>query len=195
VQARVGKVQVSGDPGMSLSEFRHYAHLRTGAHVDHDTGSRALSGVLKHYQGEDRMEAEIKIVSAQYDPASKTVDYGFTATRGPVVKVLVQGANIGPERIKRIIPVYQEGSVDEDLLNEGNRRLRDYYQQLGYFDVKVSHEQRTPGDGEVVIVFNVQLGERRRVQAVSVTGNHYFDSATLKELLGVRAADTLPGGC
>jgi len=190
-QARVGKVQVSGDPGMSGSEFRHYAHLRTGAHVDHDTGSRALSGVLKHYQGEDRMEAEIKIVSAQYDSASKTVDYGFTATRGPVVKVLVQGANIGPERLKRIIPVYQEGSVDEDLLNEGNRRLRDYYQQLGYFDVKVSHEQRTPGDGEVVIVFNVQLGERRRVQAVSVSGNHYFDSATLKELLGVRAADTL----
>ena len=191
VQARIGKVEVSGDPGMSVSEFRRYAHLRTGAHVDHDTGSRALSGVLKHYQADNRMEAEIKIVSAQYDSASKTVNYSFSATRGPVVKVLVQGATIGPERLKRIIPVYQEGSVDEDLLNEGNRRLRDYYQQLGFFDVKVDHEQRTPGDGEVVIVFNVELGERRRVQSVSVTGNHYFDSATLKELLGVRAADTL----
>jgi len=29
---------------------------------------------------------------------------------------------------------------------------------------------------------------RRRVQSVSVAGNHYFDSATLKELLSVRAA-------
>ncbi len=190
-QARVGKVQVSGDPGMSVSDFRRYARLRAGAHVDHDTGNRALTGVLKRYQSEDRMEAEIKIVSAAYDPATKTVNYSFSAIRGPVVKVLVQGANIGPERLKRIIPVYQEGSVDEDLLNEGNRGLRDYYQQLGFFDVKVSHEQRTPSSGEVVIVFNVQLGERRRVQVVSVAGNHYFDSATLKELLGVRAADSL----
>jgi outer membrane protein insertion porin family len=37
----------------------------------------------------------------------------------------------------------------------------------------------------------VALGPRRRVQRVEVAGNHYFDSATLKELLSVHAADTL----
>ena len=190
-QARIGKVSVTGDSGMSVSDFRRYAHLKTGAHIDHDTGNRALSGVLKHYQGESRMEAEIKIVSTNYDPASKTVNYTFSATRGPVVRILVQGANIGGERLKHIIPVYQEGSVDEDLLNEGNRRLRDFYQQLGFFDVKVSHDQSTPSASEVVITFTVQLGERRRVRSVAVAGNHYFNSSVLKELLGVRAAETL----
>ncbi len=97
--------------------------------MDHDTGNRALAGVLKHYQAQERMEAEIKIVSAKYDPANKTVDFSFSANRGPVVKVLVQGANIDADHIKRIIPIFEEGSVDEDLLNEGNRRLRDYYQR------------------------------------------------------------------
>jgi outer membrane protein insertion porin family len=43
----------------------------------------------------------------------------------------------------------------------------------------------------VVILYKVQLGPRRRVESVSVTGNHYFDSATLKELLSVHAADVL----
>ena len=43
-----------------------------------------------------------------------------------------------------MIPIFEEGSVDEDLLNEGNRRLRDYYQRQGYFDVKVEHEQQSP---------------------------------------------------
>ena len=190
-QARVGKVEVSGDSGMSVTEFRHYAHLRAGVLVDHDTSNRALSGVLKHYQGQNRMEAEIKIVSEKYDPAGKKVDFSFSANRGPVVKVLVQGAPIGEDRIKHIIPVFEEGSVDEDLLNEGNRRLRDYYQRLGYFDVKVSHLQQSANEREVVIVFQVDLGPRRRVDKVSVAGNHYFDSATLKELLSVRAADTL----
>jgi outer membrane protein assembly complex protein YaeT len=190
-QARVGKVEVTGDPGMSAQEFGRYAHLRMGARVDHDTGNRALAGLLKHYQAQQRMEAEIKIVSAKYDPAAKRVDFSFSATRGPVVKVLVQGANIAADRVKHIIPVFEEGSVDEDLLNEGNRRLRDYYQRLGYFDAKVNHEQQTADDRQVVIVFKVDLGPRRRVDSVSVAGNHYFNSSTLKELLSVHAADSL----
>ncbi|MGC1461669.1 MAG: POTRA domain-containing protein [Terracidiphilus sp.] len=190
-QARLGKVEVSGDSGMSVAEFRRYARLKMGAHVDHDTGNRALSGVLKHYQREERLEAEIKIVSEKYDSAGKKVDFSFSANKGPVVRVLVQGAAIGADRIKHIIPVFEEGSVDEDLLNEGNRSLRDYYQRLGYFDAKVSHQQQSANDREVVIVFQVDLGPRRRVQNVSVAGNRYFNSATLKDLLSVRAADSL----
>ena len=41
------------------------------------------------------------------------------------------------------------------------------------------------------ILFNVQLGPRRRVQKVSIDGNHYFDSATLMDLLSVHAAGIL----
>ena len=190
-QARVGKVDISGDSGMSADEFRRHAHLKTGAHVDHDTGNRALAGVLKHYQGQERLEAEIKLESEHYDAAGKRANFRFSSNRGPVVKVLVEGASIGPERVKRIIPVFEEGTVDEDLLNEGSRRLRDYYQRLGYFDVKVNHEQQSEDSEQVVIVFKVQQGPRRRVERVSVQGNHYFDAATLKELLNVHAADTL----
>jgi outer membrane protein insertion porin family len=198
-QARIGAVTVSGEPGMSVEDFRHFAHLRTGARVDHDTVNRALAGVLKHYRNQERLEAEIKVESAQYDPATKRTNFRFTASQGPRVKVLVQGVGLSQERIRRLIPIYEEGTVDEDLLNEGNRRLRDYYQRLGYFDVKVDHQQPTNGPAgasgaepdHVQILFNVALGPRRRVQRVEVAGNHYFDSATLKELLSVHAADTL----
>jgi outer membrane protein insertion porin family len=190
-QARIGQVEVTGDSGMSVASFRRYAHLRNNAHVDRDTGNRALSGVLKHYQGQERMEAEIKLISAKYDPQSKTVNYSFLANQGPEVHILLEGASISAERLKHIIPVFEEGSVDEDLLNEGNRRLRDYYQQLGYFDVKVSHTQRATGEKEVIISYDVRLGQRHRVNSVNVEGNRYFDSETLKALLSVRAADTI----
>ena len=90
-----------------------------------------------------------------------------------------------------MIPIFEEGSVDDDLLNEGNRRLRDYYQRLGYFDVKVEHERQSTTAGQVTILYKVRLGPRRRVEQVSVEGNHYFDAATLKDLLSVHAADSL----
>jgi outer membrane protein assembly complex protein YaeT len=202
-RARVGKVTVTGDSGMTLDEFRTHAHLSKIAHVDHDTVNRALDGVLRAYQKQGRLEAEVKLESAAYDHAAKAVNYQFSANRGPVVHVEVHGASMDQERIKHVIPIFQEGSVDEDLLNEGNRRLRDYYQRLGYFDARVSHEQtagheqsaghvqQTPAVDEVTILYAVQLGSRRRVQQVSVAGNHYFSTATLMDLISVHAADVL----
>jgi outer membrane protein assembly complex protein YaeT len=209
-QARVGAVQVTGDPGMSAEEFRYYAHLKTGAHVDHDTVNRALAGVLKHYRKQERLEAEIKLESGKYDAATKRANFSFSATQGPQVKVRIQGVTMSRERVRHVIPIYEEGTVDEDLLNEGNRRVRDYYQRLGFFDVKVDHQQPSAGSGptaepgaepvaepspetshgQVEILYNVKLGPRRHVERVSVEGNHYFNSAILEQLLNVHAAGT-----
>ena len=190
-QARVGTVEVSGDSGMSTEQFRRYARLHSGAHVDRDTGNRALADALKHYRDQQRLEAEIKLESEQFDASTRRVNFRFTINRGPVVKVRVEGAKLSDEQIRRVIPIFEEGTVDEDLLNEGNRRLRDYYQRLGYFDVKVEHQLENTGSDLLVVVYRVKLGQRRRVERVSLTGNHYFDSATLMDLLSVRAADVL----
>ena len=54
--------------------------------------------------------------------------------------------------------MFEEGTVDEDLLNEGNRRLRDYYQRLGYFDVKVEHQRDTPSSDTVMILYKIRFG-------------------------------------
>jgi outer membrane protein insertion porin family len=190
-QAHIGEVKVTGDPDMSLETFRRDAHLSPGARVDHDTVSRALNGVLKHFQKQNRLEADVKLESQVYVPATKRINYQFSATRGPIVRVRLEGANLDQGRIKRAIPIYEEGTVDDDLLNEGNRRLRDYYQRLGYFDVKVDHQTQTANSNEVLIVFTVNLGDRRRVEHVTVSGNRYFDKATLLDLLSIRPADTL----
>ena len=191
IRARVGTVTVTGDSGMSLDTFCRHAGLRIGAHVDHDTVNHALDGVLREFQKQGRLEADVKLESAQYNTATKSVDYRFTANRGPVVKVEVQGASIEADRVKHLVPIFEEGSVDEDLLNEGNRRLRDYFQRLGYFDAKVDHQSQSPSTSLVDILFSVRLGPRRRVEKVSIEGNHYFDSATLMDLLNVHAAGVL----
>ena len=191
VQSRVGAVAVSGDSGMTVDQFRRDARLRAGTKVDHDTNSRALSGVLKQYQKQGRLEADVKLESQVYSAETKRSNFSFSANRGPVVILRLDGAKIGGERLKRLVPVYEEGTVDEDLLNEGDRRLRDYFQRTGYFDVKVAHQQQNPDSGMVTITYTVALGARRRVESVSVAGTHYFDRKTLEDLLSVHAANHL----
>ena len=188
-QARVGSVEIAGDSGMSVEDFRRRARLKAGSRVQHDTANRALAGMLKHYQKQNRLEAEIKLESQQYSADSARADFRFSLNRGPQVKVLVDGAKTGIERLKHVIPVFEEGTVDEDLLNEGNRHLRDFYQRMGYVDVKVDHEQQSASADRVVILYRVRLGPRRRIEQVAVAGNRYFSSATLKDVLGVHAAD------
>jgi outer membrane protein assembly complex protein YaeT len=190
-QARVGSVEVTGDPGMSLGEFRTIARLRSGSHVDHETTERALAAILKHYHERDHLEADIKLTSQQYVESTRKTNFVFAAAEGRLVKVIVDGANLAPSRIRHIIPLFEEGAVDDDLLNEGDRRLRDYFQRLGYFDVKVDHEQQRSDTALLTILYHAHLGAHRSLDHVSVDGNRYFDSATLLEMLGVRPASRL----
>jgi outer membrane protein insertion porin family len=188
-QARVGKVTLTGDVGMTVEDFRRAAHLRLGALIDHDTNTRALAGVLSQFRKQNRFEAEIKLLSNDYDPKANDENFQFSVNRGPVVRVLVNGAKPSESRIRHLIPVFEEGSVDEDLLMEGNRALRDYYQSKGYFNAKVEHSQPATDSDPVIIQYTVHLGQRSRVAEVKITGNHYFDTATLRERLSVHASD------
>ena len=188
-QARTGEVEITGESGLTEKEFRHYSKLKDKKKIDRETTNNALDGVVKHYRKEQRLEAEVKLESQEYMPPQKTVDFHFSANRGPVVHVLVDGVSLSQGRVKKLVPVYEEGTVDEDLLNEGNRRLQNYYQRLGYFDVKVTHEQKPPTANLVEIIFHVQRGARHRVGRVLLSGAKYFDLATIEERLSVKAHD------
>jgi outer membrane protein insertion porin family len=189
-QARTGAVNVKGESGFTEGEFRHYSKLKPGRKVDRETVSNALDGVVKRYRKEQRLEADVKLESQDYVPVRKQEDFKFSATRGPLVRVLVDGVSLAQGRVKKLVPVYEEGSVDEDLLNEGNRRLQNYYQRLGYFDAKVTHEEKPPTADLVEIVFHVQRGARHRVGSVDLSGAKYFDLATVEERLSVRKHDS-----
>ena len=61
---------------------------------------------------------------------------------GPTVAIPTEGEKISKGQLKKLVPVYQENSVDDDLLNEGRRNLRDYLQTKGYFDATVDVERQ-----------------------------------------------------
>ncbi len=183
-QARVGDVKVDGDSGMTLKTFRHKAKLRAGEKVTRDTVSRALGGLRKNYQKTDHLEAELKLESQKYEPPVNHLNYQFLANQNAVVKITVDGVDLSDSKIRNLVPVYQEGDIDEDLLNEGNKRIHDYYQRQGYFNVQVTHT-RTTTPQLAMITYHVKLGIRSEVVSVTVTGNHYFTSDILLPRLGV----------
>jgi len=135
-----------------------------------------LTGIRRAYRKQDRLMATVQPVNPE--AGARPV---VTVNAGPKVIIRVTGAKLSGDNRQRYIPIYEEGAVDSDLLAEGVRNLRDYFQSRGYFDVKVAFEQQ-PGEKDTEILnYSVDLGVPHKLVRIDIRGNHYFDTETIRE--------------
>jgi outer membrane protein assembly complex protein YaeT len=190
--ARVGKLTVRGDPGLSAPEAVGICKMQPGKRVRGDLLQHAVARLRKRYVKQRRLRAQLTTGVPVFHAESNTVDYIFDVERGPVVDIRAEGMPLSRGKLKRYVPVYEEHAVDEDLLNEGRRNLRDYLQQQGYFDavVQVRQDEDTEHDRQH-IVYSIQRGQRRKLVAVELEGNKRFNTATLRERMGTQISSML----
>ncbi|WP_263384068.1 outer membrane protein assembly factor [Granulicella arctica] len=195
-QARIGQVTLQGsDPGLTEAEFRKKGKLKRKAKVTRDTTSNALTKLRAEYQKKDRLEATAALTKSTYDPTRRQIDYQFTASQGPLVKVITEGAKFSKSRLHLLVPVFEEGTIDNDLLNEGTHNIKDYLQQQGFFDVTVEVKVIGGGTPNEQVVYSVNKGTKHKVMAVTLNGNKYFNNDTLRERMRVQKADAyMPAG-
>jgi outer membrane protein insertion porin family len=189
-QARVGQVLVEGtDPGLTTAEFRKKGKLKAGSKVTRETVGNALTRLRTQYQKKDRLEATISLQKQTYNSARKAVDYDFRVSQGPEVKVLVEGIKIAKSRIHLLVPIFEEGTIDNDLLNEGQHNIREFMEQQGYFDASVDVKVIGEGTSDERVVYTVDRGVKHKVLSVDIDGNKYFSDDLLRERLRVQKAD------
>ena len=189
-QARVGDVIVTGqDPGLTEMEFRKKGKLKAKSKVTRDTTSNALSNLRALYQKKDRLEGTITLRKSTYDAATDRLNYTFTANQGPEVKVAIEGVKVSNARLKLLIPIFEEGTIDNDLLNEGSHNIREFLQQQGYFDARVEYKVLGEGTNAERVIFTADRGLKHKVTDVTFAGNKYFSDDLLRERLRVQKAD------
>jgi outer membrane protein assembly complex protein YaeT len=189
-QARIGTITLNGkDPGITLSLFRKKGKLKQRSKVSRETTSNALSNLRSYYQKKNRLEATVSLQKSVYDPATKTLNYDFNVEQGPTVQVKVEGTKISKSRLHLLVPIFEEGTIDNDLLNEGKFNIDDFLQQEGYFDEKVKVSVAQPQTDAETVLYTVDAGQRHKVVSVDITGNKYFGTPLLKERLKTTKGD------
>ncbi len=189
-QARVGEVVLEGgDPGLTVEEFRKKSKLKAGRKVTRETTSDALANLRTQYQKKDRLEATVALKKSTYDPPKKRLNYDFNVNQGPVVKVSIEGAKVSKNRLHLLVPVFEEGTIDNDLLNEGSHNIREFLEQQGYFDTTVEVKVIGEGTPSEQVVYSVDRGVKHKVLSVTLKGNKYFETPLLKERMRVQKAD------
>jgi outer membrane protein insertion porin family len=192
-RARIGAIDVKNQTRYADSEILKRSQLvgkkpgkieLTSARLSHGRDKLRSFLVDQGYLG-----ASVLVTPGAYDAASNLVPLTLAVTAGPRIDVEINGVHMSKSERKKLLPIYAEGAVDEDLLQEGRRNIRDYYQRQGYFDADVEvNSQQNDAKGEQSIVYDITRGDRFKLVGISFQGNHYFGRDLLADRLQLQTA-------
>jgi outer membrane protein insertion porin family len=161
----------------------------------HVTESRVQTGLERirySFQARDFLMAKVALEKLVYLPETNRVQPHLRIDEGPRIRIRTDGARLSRGKLRQLVPVFQERTVDRDLLTEGGRNIAQYFQARGYFDASVEFESSPVApNGEQTIVYAVDRGPRYKLTALEIKGNEYFDKKTIRERMSITPATLL----
>ena len=175
-----GDVQLPEDKIIRATRWKKWFHLGwqpvTQAHV-----RDGLQGVRSKFEKEDRLLATVQLKALDYDADVNRATPQLEIQAGPKVVIKALGAKVKRTVLENNVPVYQEHTVDQDLLEEGRRNLREEFQSKGYFDATVEYEAKPVVSGSEEIDYRITPGELHSFVKLTIQGNKYFKTDSIRE--------------
>jgi outer membrane protein insertion porin family len=188
-RVRVGAIHLTNNTEYPDSEIASRFKLKAGKEITSVKIQNGTIRIRKFLVKKGHLSGRAAVRRGAYDSAKNTIDLTLDVSEGARVKVEVAGAKFSKGDLKKLIPIYQEGAVDPDLLEEGKRNIRERLEREGYFDASVEYasamrevQTKSWKGQEEVITYTIERGDRHKLIGIEITGNHYFD----KELLSSR---------
>jgi outer membrane protein assembly factor BamA len=194
-RARFGALNVTGisaeeaaDVQRTLESFwakLNSASLRPGQTYSRARIDKSEDFLRAHFRKSGRLAPSMRI-EPTYDPATKRADLKLSVAPGPLVIVKLEGAKIWKRTLRKLIPIYQEAAVDQDLVDEGKRNLVSYFQSKSFFDATVSADLHRQDDQHVTVLYTVNRGEKHAVEGIWFTNNKAFNDPELESHIVIK---------
>jgi outer membrane protein assembly factor BamA len=196
-RAKFGDILITGPPPTEIAQLKaalhsfrallHGATIKEGKHYD-PARLEAATRFLQQFLGkQNHLANTIHLEQPRYDPETHRAALHWDIQLGPAVLVRVTGARLSRRALHSLLPIYEENAFDQDLVEEGERNLVSYFQGKGYDNVEVVPSTQKE-DSQITLIYRVDLGPRRRVAEVSITGNHHFPREKLADQIVVQKA-------
>jgi outer membrane protein insertion porin family len=208
-RAKIGKVIVEGPEPQEASRLVRAtrslrarvtgASLRPGKIYTPERVKAGTHALQKYLIRHKHLASRIQVDPPQYHPETNRADVTIKVDEGPTVAVRITGARLswipflGERQKKKLIPIYQEGAVDPDLVDEGKRNLVNYYQGKGYFDVHVSTTFQQQGQ-QLSLVYAVDKGKKHKVEQIAFRGNQQVEGDELVQHIAIQKRHLLSRG-
>jgi outer membrane protein insertion porin family len=186
-RARYEPPQISGDTSVLsrdvITQASHWHRLLLpGYHgITLNRTRKGIDSIRLKYENSDRLLATVVLNGIDPQQGNTKGKPEITVTPGPTVSITTPGTRISKRQLRENVPVFEEHTVDEDLLAEGRNNLRDYFQAQGYSDVEVKYREQQIDNGATEISYVIELGKRHALVHVGINGHKYFDDKTIRE--------------
>ncbi len=208
-QARIGKVGFEGpaDPEQArlLQRVRSLRArfsgglLKPGKPYTPERIKAATTLIKKTLTTQHRLASTVQENPPQYHAETNRVDVSFKVEVGPLVTIRTTGARLSiipflsGRQMQKLIPIYSEGTIDHDLVEEGRRNLVDHFQKKGFFDATVNADFQQQAN-RIVLVYEIDRGKKHEVNRISFQGNHQISEADLLPVITIKKSHILTHG-
>jgi outer membrane protein insertion porin family len=187
--ARFGNVVIEGTTPEQTSQLQNALRsfrarlkgsaIRPGRKYSLNTLQKATRLLESRLAKKKHLDAQVKLMAANYDSKTNRADITFSVQPGPIVHVDVGGAQLSSGTRRRLLPVYQQIGLTPEVIEQGERNLQNHFRQRGYFDVQIDTQVRE-NEGEQIIFYQISKGPRKRIKEIEFTGNVHFSSEELQ---------------
>lgn len=193
-QAKIAGVTLQGTDASETSQLLHSvrslrarltgALLKPGRAYTPERIKAATALIKRTLAQQHRLASSVQENPPQYHSETNRVDVSFKVEVGPLVIVRVTGARLSMLpfmsglQIRKLIPIYSEGTIDSDLVQEGEQNLIDYFQKKGYFNaqVKTTFEHQPE---KILLVYEIDKGRKHKVDCIMFQGNQQIPERDL----------------
>ena len=174
-RVRLANVELLNKTEYRDGELLKLFKIKPGSELTIARGQSATDRIRKFLEKNGHLSERVSLRRGEYNAAANSLPLTLEVSAGPTIRLVVQGAKFSKRDLRKLIPVYQEGSVDSDLLEEGKRNLRERLEREGYFDANVDYTvaDNTAKSGntdlkmqEETITYKVDRGIRDRKSVV-----------------------------
>jgi outer membrane protein assembly factor BamA len=183
-RATISRIDITGSPCWSAAKsFKSKSALSyatTGAQGDFER-------LRKLYSSRGFLNATLRLEKLEYSKTSNSVQVQIQIDSGSFVYIELTGGKIPKKQLRGLVPIYEEGSIDVDLIEEGRRNIEDYFQRKGFFDVTVSRELiEVPTENAYQVNYTIDRGKKQKVVSIDFAGADHFSRNQLLQPLATR---------
>ena len=186
-RARIRSITFQGSPDETVASLRATLALEVGSPYSPLELREALDRFAAGLRSTGYFEARAEPLGRPTD-AGDEVDLVVSVNRGPLVSVQFRGDQISARLQDEFVPIAREGSADQDLIEDSQLRIEDYFRAQGYRDAKVDTERKEAG-GRLTIVFTIAKGAPYRVSSVEILGANSLPEAELRQMVRIAPGD------
>lgn len=181
---QVGRVTITGLDAAEQASAALALGVQSGAPYDVAEIDARVQRYTDRLRASGYYEAIVRTTPVP-GQATTTIDITVDVVRGPLVSLAFEGDPLPAAVRRELVPVREEASVDEDLLEDSRARITSWLQERGFWRARVSYTRRQTLTG-LDVVFTIARGRLYRVQELVIGGMQALAEPVLRERIELR---------